>query len=261
MSGRNLLLVDIGNSRIKWAVADTRPLISPGALDHQHPQFGEQLVAALHATDKPDQIWIADVRSGSVLEAVRRAANNLWGLPVITPVAPVSGNGLTNSYAKPADLGIDRWCAMVAAFRMAGDGCVAVDLGTATTLDAVDADGYHLGGQILPGVTMMHHALAQRSERLPRSDDAKGVFFGCSTAEAIAAGVNNATRSAIVTFYNQVAQQLGGSPRLYVTGGGSGTLTSSLEVEHQIEHHLVLQGLRYLAQDTCSMDHAVDTKI
>ena len=144
------LLVDIGNTRCKWALARGTALIETGVVVRAgNADWLEALprtsVEAVHVSSVAQPEALAHLREF----AVRRGAN------LRVAVSSSRSGDLINAYDQPERLGVDRWMACIAA-RTAGRGSVLVaDAGTALTLDFVDADGRHQGGLITPGVATM----------------------------------------------------------------------------------------------------------
>jgi type III pantothenate kinase len=148
------LLLDIGNSRLKWAGLPAEGLQPGGSAAH------DGSVASL-LTGLPDlaptALWVAQVWAPSEREALQGALQQRYGVPVHLVTVRSPQAGLRVAYADPARLGVDRWLAMLGARARAEGPVVVACAGTALTLDVVDADGQHQGGFIAPG---LHTALA-----------------------------------------------------------------------------------------------------
>ena len=145
-------------------------------------------------------------------------------------------------------MGVDRWVAMVGAWVEVQRACVVVDVGTAATIDVIDAGGLHLGGQILPGVAMMASALSAGTRNIPlvrprRNISAVGMnMFGNNTTSAVEYGALNAVIGAI----DRVVVTLRANrhePTLVLTGGHASSILSSLAEAPLHRPHLVLYGL------------------
>ncbi len=154
----NTLLFDAGNSRFKWA------LVRDGHLGEQQARASdafESFETWLKRAPKLERVVGVNV-AGAKLEKQLRAALRAGEHPVPEFVtSSAEGGGVRNGYARPEQLGADRWAGLVAAWHRAG--CYrtvcAVSVGTAMTLDLVDQDGYHRGGLIAPGPALMLNAL------------------------------------------------------------------------------------------------------
>ena len=175
------LLVDIGNSHIKWAFGVAGRFVaegvSPGGVD-------ASLSALFDSRHTPDEIRIANVAgidSGARVAAILKAHFRIE--PVFAGSA-ARGAGIRNGYSDPAQLGVDRWLALCAAFsRFKAPLCV-VDAGTATTLDLVTASGEHEGGLILPGIALMRSALLRETGNLARLSAGANAGMDSKLAEA-----------------------------------------------------------------------------
>ena len=164
-----------------------------------------------------------------------------------------SSLGLTNAYTQPRRMGVDRWVAMIAAWRELESACLVVDAGTAVTLDAIDANGQHLGGQILPGVGLMAHTLAERTSDIPRTRrrrteafDGLGMFAR-NTGDAVAAGALNAVTGAIERAIRTLRSNAYDAS-IVLTGGDASRILQALNDTALHRPNLVLQGLLELLE-------------
>lgn len=219
------LLLDSGNSRLKWALAsDAGELVEEGAREDAalpdealRPAVGEIVLASVRGGDYHDRLvdWAERARPG--------------GLRVLS--TPAARGGLVNAYADPARLGVDRWLAMLGAWRRLASGFLVVDAGTAVTIDLVDDAGRHRGGAILPGAPMMSDALVSRAAGIrPRPGDAGPAFPAADTGGAVAAGTAMAVRGAVREALS-AARREGVVGPLVVTGGGAGLLAEAFAGE------------------------------
>ncbi|WP_085318178.1 type III pantothenate kinase [Derxia lacustris] len=248
---RTLLAVDIGNTRVKWALREAGA--APGLWIAQGAGPAEALAGALRAT-LPGAAALSEVIYSSVagealtaaLEQALRAAAG--GAPVRRFAARPAAGGLVNRYAAPT-LGPDRFAAAIGARRLYGDGALVVaSFGTATTVDTVSPAHDYLGGLILPGVDSMLAALASDTARLPRvALAAAPVDIPDSTEAAIAEGVARAQAGAVRETLD-IARRRFGSARLVAAGGAAGALLGRLG-EVQFHEDLVLVGLAASAED------------
>jgi type III pantothenate kinase len=162
--------------------------------------------------------------------------------------------GVTNSYRQPRRMGVDRWAAMIGAWAEVKGSCLIVDAGTAVTIDALDDDGQHLGGQILPGVTLMAETLASRTSDIPNiqrraASQGRGMeMFASTTAGAVGHGASNAVVGAVERAMH-VMRENGHAPTIALTGGDASRILKSLDEEPIHRPHLVLQGLAQLLEN------------
>jgi type III pantothenate kinase len=152
-----LLLLDIGNTRLKWAQAEAGRIVESGAVAHEgHPA---EALAAL-VCEPPDAVRCVSVAGPAHELSIDKVCLARWQHRPRYARAAAQHGGLVSAYAQPERLGADRWVAMLAARRRApGAACVVADAGTALTVDVIDADGRHLGGIIAAGLRTSEKAV------------------------------------------------------------------------------------------------------
>lgn len=233
------LLIDMGNTRLKWAVDKNGPLIAGQTLVNRQLDR-QKLLGFWGAMTKPQAIGISCVSSGPLLALVQSVADELWPDSEIICVKPrARAFGVINAYQQAEKLGVDRWLTLVAVRqRYAGPACI-VDCGTAQTVDLLDADGNHRGGFISPGLTLMKHALAQGADALPFNESHYAVAPADFTEAAIYAG----TLSSAAGLIEHVLKTQAEAMQLILTGGDAGLIAQELAIPLVIDDDLVLQGL------------------
>jgi type III pantothenate kinase len=245
------LLIDVGNTRIKWALADAGRLVERGSIEHRD-KSDEALVALAEVAARPAAAaFLASVMADPFNDRLIESLRDTGKTGQRVRVAP-DLHGVRIAYEDPASLGVDRWLAMIAAWgSISGAACV-VSAGTAVTFDAIDVTGRHLGGFIWPGPRMVADVLARQTDRIGATPVAgrapSGLrVLGTSTAEAVGHGSRFAIAAAIDRAVKIVATGTGSEPALLVTGGDAGALTAWLESRATVEPDLVLEGLRIVA--------------
>lgn len=240
-----ILLLDVGNARLKWAWLKDDTVEPGGALLH-----GGRIDPAtpLPADGRavPRQV-VATCVAGATMEALVQAwMDRLYRRPVRFLTSPARGCGLVNAYAQPASLGSDRWAAMVAArHRYRGD-LLVVDAGSAITLDLVRADGRHGGGYILPGLGLMGEALQAGTElrtAMAHTADEADTSPGNSTESCMRNGILLASCSLVEAVYHRLENEAGETVQCVMTGGDHPNLVAALRIPCQVEPALVLEGL------------------
>jgi type III pantothenate kinase len=248
------LLIDLGNSRLKWALWDGAQM-QRGAT-FTHVREGEAADGAALAVDfsalwkevpAVNAIWIASVAASALEQALTRSLNEHFALPMRYARSPAAACGVRNAYSAPARLGVDRFLGMVAAHRESAGPAVIASCGTALALDAVGADGRHLGGLIAPAPALMRQALLERTARLGELSPAPIVEFADSTAGAVESGTWLAAVALVERFALRAQTEFGAAPALILCGGGAKRLAPLLELEHRYEPDLVLRGLAHFA--------------
>ncbi len=247
------LLIDAGNSRLKWALSNGSRLSQSGSIGAAELAQGGLASRFDSLGDLPGGVWVANVAGQEMRRRLLAAAPNLPASAWHFQTSPARFMGLTNGYRQPELLGVDRWMAMLAAYtRMAAAVCV-MDAGSACTLDAVGSDGCHLGGVIVPGVGMMQASLRQDTSdidlhtRLSRGDDAG--LFARSTAGAIASGSVHALAALAERGLRDLAMICGETPTLVLSGGDGDLIARHCQVDCIVVPELVLEGLNLVAEN------------
>lgn len=237
------LLLDLGHSRLKWAWRDAGALHDASFSVWRDEPPATAFERALAALPRPDRVAIAAVARGEPLRALEATVLAIWGLVATVPVVTRRCGDVVCGYAQPQRLGFDRWAALVGVWaRAPGRAAVVVDCGSAVTVDALQADGRHLGGVIFPGPAMMADAFHARTD-LPR--DASVVPFDLAasgTGQAVASGAWTAVVGGIERALRQWEARLPGATR-WLTGGDAPDLAVELPADLRVVPHLVLEGL------------------
>ena len=196
------------------------------------------------AYDNVRQVWVSNVAGAKVEHRIRDAcAVRHWSPKFIT--AQAMQCGVRNAYARPGQLGSDRWVALVAAWRSTGSACLVVSSGTATTIDALTDEGVFIGGLILPGLALMRQSLFGATAQL-HMDEGSLADFPRNTADALLSGALQATCGAIQRQYDLLG--VPGSPVL-LSGGAAQVLQPHLQLPVRIVDNLTLQGVLLIAQE------------
>lgn len=251
------LCLDAGNTRLKWGLWESAQAIhaprstggrwlAQGAVAHQQlDNLAGDLTAALPA--RPDCLLACNVAGPHSAAQIEAVAARL-GVPLHRFSSSAFACGVSNGYAQPAQLGADRWAALIAARSRHTGPALVVMAGTATTIDTLDASGRFCGGLILPGLAMMTRALAKNTAALP---DAHGRFVALptNTDDAIASGVLQATLGAIERMARplcppcHLCRPASADFCVLLSGGAAGQLAPHLDGPLQQIDNLVLEGL------------------
>ena len=235
------LLVDYGNTRLKWAL-DGSHGIEPGAAFAHAGHAGEAALAGLWSTlPRPQSIHVASVVDAAREAALRSALVARFDREVEFVRSPPAALGIVNAYREPARLGVDRFLALAAVHAEAARAQVLVGCGTALTLDALDASGHHLGGLILPSPTLMRRALGVATARVGEAGG-RLVEIAGDTADAAWSGPALAAVAVVERFRAEVARRLGSAVALVGDGGGLDEWRHLLP-DLERAHDLVLRGL------------------
>lgn len=240
-----LLLVDIGNTKLKWAFLEAGQLRAGGSFAHAGA-LSEALTAHWCAIPVPSAIWVANVAGTSPGKTLGIWTDTHWHLTPRFAAAQRELLGVRNGYRDYRRLGVDRWLAMVAAYTSLRGAVLVVDCGTAATLDLVSEEGRHLGGLILPGLGMMRSALMAGTHLSADPGSETVLSLGVDTAGCIAAGARYALIGAVERTLAHARTLLGRTPALVLAGGDGALMHPYLA--GRLEPDLVLRGLALLAQ-------------
>ncbi|MGB5103625.1 MAG: type III pantothenate kinase [Steroidobacteraceae bacterium] len=240
------LLVDIGNSRVKWALLEDGRLGEQQAAAHAG-WTPDDWRRALFARRGIDRVLAATVAGAGGADALRAAALLETGTEATFVTTTREAAGVCNGYQDAGLLGVDRWLAVIAAHRLVPGACCVVDVGTAATIDAVRADGQHLGGFIVPGPDLMMRSLWGGTSDLATRTAGSGAraagLFADNTRDAIERGCRLAVAALIERCLDELARALPGPPVLLLTGGAAGHVSPYLREPGRLVPDLVLQGL------------------
>jgi type III pantothenate kinase len=247
MSGRALLL-DVGNTYLKWGVLDHDRIARTGKVSHR--KLGGAAFSSL-ATRLPrrvDEVLICNVAGQELATRLSAFIGIHCGVEAHFAQSKRRGYGVTNGYQRARRLGVDRWVAMIGARAEFNSALCVVDAGSAITIDALDKEGVHLGGQIIPGLHLMARSLHSNTSginemRSRLADPGAGMaHFADSTGRAIQAGALNAICGAIERAVRTMRAE-GFRPRVVLTGGSAAPILTQIGGRVVHRPHLVLEGL------------------
>ena len=253
------LLVDLGNSRFKWALASSGTLQTPGAFAHADvTSITPDLEREWKNVPPIDAIFVASVAPLALDVEIEAFARQRFGIAPEFVRSPAAALGIRSAYAEPQRFGVDRFLGLAAIHARAARAQVLIGVGTAMTLDALDADGTHLGGWILPSPALMRASVLARTARVVVAD---GVLadFATNTADALHSGSLHAASGAVERFVANAARELGTWPEVVLTGGGAVELAPLLPGAER-RNDLVLEGLALWANAGESPEFARGTQ-
>jgi type III pantothenate kinase len=246
----SFLAIDVGNTRLKWA-------------QYASPQPGAHLIAHgavfLETIDNlADTEWKHLTPPGSMLgsivagEGVKRRVEEqmgeLWDIPPRWVVSSKFAAGVSNGYDHPNRLDTDRWVALIGArhrvLAMGGEPrpALVVMVGTAVTVDALDADGKFLGGLILPGFGLMLRALEMGTAGL-KAPTGEVVDFPTNTSDALMSGGAHSIAGAIERMHRRLLAKTGQEPVLLMSGGAAVKLAPITDLHFDTVDPLIFEGL------------------
>ena len=248
-----ILLLDIGNTRIKWAQALDGRVTPQQSLLHREVATGTWVKQLFRERYRPARLLVSNVAGEEMAATIRREAQRNWQVSPEFATTMASAAGVTHAYPQPAFHGVDRWLALIAARHASANAACVIDAGTAVTIDAIDARGLHLGGVIIPGIRMMVDSLLSRTSDLgsksrrsgPRTADrGKAGMFASDTAQGIENGALFAIAAAADRGVTELTRVVRGErPGVYLTGGDAERIRAVMTTDAELVPDLVLRGL------------------
>ncbi len=260
------LLIDAGNSSLKWAFLEAHPPTFKGCLlsrmhsvlyAEKSPRDVFKDVLTMQQISNIDTVVMVSVLGGDFSRSSKELCTQYsLELALVKSIAQLAG--ITVAYDQPDKLGTDRLVAMVAAHHLASNqACIVVDAGTATTIDAVDAQGQHLGGLILSGLDLCSQSLLKNTELLASRNDSKQSFepklFSNDTKQAIASGSLFGLAGAIDTICFNMEKEIQNKSmdsiriKKFICGGSANEMTPYLKTDFIFAEDLVMQGLKIIS--------------
>jgi type III pantothenate kinase len=248
-----ILLCDIGNTRFKWALLDQ---------DHLGPQHAESCTRwgrtqlrnrVLVPAGDVKRVVVSNVAGAKIAELLTSSVRERWGIePQFIHSAP-HASGVVNGYEQAGKLGVDRWCALIGAHHMQRAFTCIVSVGTAATIDALMANGRHLGGLIVPGPDLMISSLMRNTSNIAAfaaDGDSNEHLLADNTLGAVQQGVVHALAALVERTIDRLREHYQTEPVLLVTGGASERIEPVLHVPFTRVPDLVLRGLAAIAKQS-----------
>lgn len=240
------LLIDMGNTRIKWAGLSSNELLVHPPITHnrQIKQLADRHFSRLEV---PSKLVVASGLDAVLEQELVSWVTQHWSCPLEFLRTPKQALGVTNAYSEPRDLGIDRWLNLLACHHLLEGAACIVDCGTAVTVDAIDENGHHLGGCILPGLAMMRESLNQAGQ-IDLSDYEASMLssVNASTKEGVVCGTLYAVSKAIDAILDDMSKLLQNSVTCVITGGDAEHVLPYLGSKPSYERDWSLKGMQIL---------------
>jgi type III pantothenate kinase len=242
-----ILLIDFGNSRIKWTTMQSASVAPSRAMSWSHENLDFLFEAHWRPLPRIDGAWVANVAGPKIEQWLRRVLKRRFDVDPKFVRSSAALGGIRNSYEEPTQLGVDRLVAMVAAYQRCRAAVCVVDCGTAVTVDLVDGEGVFRGGVIAPGTSLMRRALARDTHALPVTEITATTVGARTTEAGIAAGCLLAVSGLIARVHSEFTRELGAAPQCVLTGGEAPQILPTLGIPCDHDPDLVLHGLACLA--------------
>lgn len=251
-----ILVIDVGNTRLKWAWLTSTGLSDQQAVVHRDAKPDMWTAALFEPGQNPSRVLVSNVAGPAMAKTLSKLTRKLYKVTAEFITAMPEFHGLVNGYLDPKLLGSDRWLALVGAWTKIRSSVCVVDAGTAVKVDSVDAAGHHLGGLIVPGIHMMREALMSRTSDIARaaehSTPSLAGVLADNTVGAISRGAVFALAGLADRAAEVIEQSTGVKPRLFITGGDAGLITGTMRSRGELVPDLVLQGLAVIAAQAAS---------
>lgn len=246
----SILLIDIGNTRVKWARVMGGQLQKQRAAEHAGWHAEDFATHVMRAARGIERVIVASVAGARLDRRLVQAARLVSGVVPEFVASKRRLGGVRTAYTEPWRLGIDRFVAAIGAHRLSPNRPVCViDVGTAMTIDLVGANGRHIGGWIVPGPHLMIESLLRSTSGIRRRSDGKSsgrAVFARSTRAAIELGARYAAAALVDRAVMEAREAVGRSPLVLLTGGAAPTIGQLIRSAHSNVPDLVLRGLAML---------------
>ena len=251
-----LLAIDIGNTNMEFGVFEGTDLRASFRLGTNRNITSDEVglfICEFFRENELDRHQVEDVIVASVVPQVMHSITSAIRKYFFQKKPLVVGDNvfapIVNKYENPKEVGADRLVAAVGAYHKYGGPLVVVDFGTATTFDAVDADGAYLGGVIYPGIRISMDALFTQAAKLPRVELIRPPhIIGRNTVTSLQAGAVYGYVGAVTNIVTGVKAELGGQATVIATGGLASLIGNETDIFYAIDRTLTLDGLVIIYQ-------------
>lgn len=244
------LLIDIGNSSLKWTSLSKGTLGASQKFGYTREELAVQLDTQWRKITKPKHILVANVAGQDVSDILQQWTQQRWNIAPDFITAEPEAHGVINAYINPERLGTDRWLAIIAAHHNYEGNVIVLDCGTALTIDAISNEGKHLGGLIIPGLTLMRQSLVSGTDGIQLRTTLPGEvsLLACDTEGAVMGGTLYAMVAIIDRIIHDLEHHFSEKATLILTGGDATTLLPLLAHRYNYQPDLVLHGLAIVAK-------------
>ncbi len=242
-----MLLCDIGNTRLKWALASHRGALREwGAARHRDEGADAAFEASLASLSRVDRVVACSVAQAAVDSSLEALVRKRWSVVLEWMPARRRGWGVENAYDAPETMGADRWAMLVAARRRFPGGACVVSCGTAVTIDLMNAQGRHLGGVIMPGIGLMRRALTANTALIGSTPGTPRALPD-NTPDAVATGTALAAACTVDRLFEELADRAGPGAECVLCGGDAQEVRALMTRRAVVAPNLVLEGLALMA--------------
>ena len=247
----NVLLIDIGNSSLKWCIVDSKGLSAMSQQLYPKDITADFFIHNWRTLEQPNDVVVSCVAQDTVWQSLEKACFELWNIKVQKVNSLKKQFGLINAYENASSLGSDRWCAMLGGLHQSNSAFIVINAGSALTVDVVDETGQHLGGYIVPGVNMMKKSLGIHTAQVQVDSTSRvlvDLSLGYSTEDCVESGIHLLLVKFIEAIYEKVSLEMNGC-QAFVSGGDAKSIAALLSFNCDVVPDLVLRGLAIIATD------------
>jgi len=248
-----LLAIDIGNTSIKLGVFEGDSLKASWHIATDIDRLADEYAVVLLELLKQQKIAAGSVKKAAMCSVVPPLTATFEELLLkyfgVTPLVVEAGvkTGVRIRMDNPREVGADRIVNAAAAHHLYGGPIIIVDLGTATTFDAVSAEGDYLGGAIAPGMAIAIETLSERAAMLPRVELTKPAkAIGSDTISAMQSGIVFGYIGLVEGIVGRIKKELGETSQVVATGGNAGLIAAGTAIIDAVNADLTLVGLRLI---------------
>lgn len=244
-----MLLIDVGNSRLKWAMQRNGQLQATQRIEYRGrplPLLFEEQWADI---PPPKRVVVTNVAGQSLALALAAWVQDAWGLPIDFVQVERESFGVRIAYDDPGRFGVDRWVSLIAARNLLPGAVCVFDCGTAITVDVMDASGEHLGGLIAPGLTLMRKSLSENTQGIGVVPNlSEHPLLARDTATAVQAGSHWAAVGFIDRMVDELQRNMQAPLNTVITGGDAGLLLPQLVGAYRHEPDWLMKGMAIIAE-------------
>lgn len=243
------ILVDIGNTRIKWCIEKKGQLGVSQAISYKTVDSIDVLQQQWKGFLAPQLLAISSVGAKPLLSQIMALAKKNWpNVLIVQAKSSAEFKRLKNAYKNAEKLGVDRWLGLIALHHYYLGHRFVVDCGTAITIDYLDADNQHMGGVISSGIQQMKRSLFQETEDLDIYNQTYAIGLADYTESAIYTG----TLFAATGLIEKTIATAKIPSTLILTGGDAQVIAQNLNISTIIEPNFVLKGLSLYCKEVVS---------
>lgn len=245
----NSLLVDIGNSAIKWTLSSSSGLLAMSRAQYPENISDEFFSTCFQGLEPPNEIIASCVAHEDVWQAFVKACDKSWAKEAHKIESLKEGFGVINAYKDASSLGADRWCALLGGKANTDYAFMVIDAGSALTIDVVNESGKHLGGYIVPGLNMIKQSLGIQTAQVQVESgvsEPRSLSLGKSTTDCVEAGSYMSVISMLEAVFEKESKRFK-KFQVYITGGNAEEISGLLSFTCVMIPDLVLCGLAVIA--------------